>query len=58
METGMKVKNDYHRDTFKQNPWVLCPDLFVASQGRITLTSNMSLMEVGWQLCASCKMLL
>jgi len=42
MEMGMKVKNDYHRDIFKQNPWVLCPDLSVASQGRILLTSDTS----------------
>lgn len=45
----------YHRDIFKQNPWVLCPHLFVASQGRIILTSNTSLKEVGRQLYANCK---
>lgn len=48
----------YYRDIFKQNPLVLCPDLLVASQGSIILTSNMGLKEVRRQLHASCKMLL
>lgn len=48
----------YHRDILKQNPWVLYPGLFIASQGRIILTSNVSLKEVRRHLYASCKMLL
>lgn len=43
---------------FKQNPWVLCPDLFIPSQGSIILTSHVSLKEVRRQLHASCKTLL
>lgn len=43
---------------FKQNPWVLCPDLFIPSQGSILLASHVSLKEVRRQLYVSCKTLL